>query len=230
MLLGACGSDPSYYGTYYANESDTGVTWTINGNGLYLGISANPYETKYDYTYENGNIFLLQDDVRIKFCLYENDQVFCLDMMKDIWMTGRFPVRDGHFNATIGLLNGDYSLSSHYEFSVDGSYFLTSIDTYSHESGTYTLNNGVLIFNVQAETNSLGQFAPASGQHYAYIDSNHSFYMQAFVKNANHFAGNAQKATTQIRPKRRNRRPAPTRSPMSQPKAGALSARRHKPF
>ena len=57
-LFSACGSDPSYYGTYYSGTSTNSSVFTINDDGFYIGSPSNLYQTKYDYTYADGSIFL----------------------------------------------------------------------------------------------------------------------------------------------------------------------------
>ena len=186
LLFSACGSDPSYYGTYYSGTSTNSSVFTINDDGFYIGSPSNLYQTKYDYTYADGSIFL---NSGIEFGLYENDQVLCINLLKDVGLADRFTVRDGHFDAMIRFMES-YSVTSFIEFTADGSYAMTTVDPYSRETGTYTLNSGVLIYNKQMEVNSYGQASTMNEQHYAYIDSNYSFYAAAYVKNADQFSGN----------------------------------------
>ncbi len=186
-LFCACGSEPSYYGSYYAGTGSNSSVYTINGDGFYLGSPSNLYQTKYDYTYADGSIFL---NSGIEFGLYENDQVLCINLLKDVGLADRFTVRDGHFDAMIRFMES-YSVTIFIEFTIDGSYAMTTVDPYSRETGTYSLNNGVLIYNKQMEVDSYGQASTMNEQHYAYIDSNYSFYAATYVKNADQFSGNS---------------------------------------
>ncbi len=186
-LFCACGSDPSYYGSYYAGTGSNSSVYTINDDGFYLGSPSNLYQTKYDYTYADGSIFL---NSGIEFGLYENDQVLCINLLKDVGLADRFTVRDGHFDAMIRFMES-YSVTIFIEFTIDGSYAMTTVDPYSRETGTYSLNNGVLIYNKQMEVDSYGQASTMNEQHYAYIDSNYSFYAATYVKNADQFSGNS---------------------------------------
>ena len=186
-LFCACGSEPSYYGSYYAGTGSNSSVYTINGDGFYLGSPSNLYQTKYDYTYANGSIFL---NSGIEFGLYENDQVLCINLLKDVGLADRFTVRDGHFDAMIRFMES-YSVTIFIEFTIDGSYAMTTVNPYSRETGTYSLNNGVLIYNKQMEVDSYGQASTMNEQHYAYIDSNYSFYAATYVKNADQFSGNS---------------------------------------
>lgn len=186
-LFCACGSEPSYYGSYYAGTGSNSSVFTINDDGFYIGSPSNLYQTKYDYTYADGSIFL---NSGIEFGLYENDQVLCINLLKDVGLADRFTVRDGFFNATIRFMES-YSVTIFIEFTIDGSYAMTTVDPYSRETGTYSLNNGVLIYNKQMEVDSYGQASTMNEQHYAYIDSNYSFYAATYVKNADQFSGNS---------------------------------------
>ena len=187
--LCACSTDEPYYGTYYSGSSDDSATITINGDALYMGSQVDLYSTKYQYKYEDGRIYLdFGGSIGYypSYTLYEDNNVLCMDMLKNLGLTAKPYCRDGYFNDTLGIMEGG-SLVTVYDFSSSGKYSCISVDSATGHMGTYALNDGVLTLNKTTLITQSGYVNINEEKIYLYIDAEFNFYSFAFIKNPEQF-------------------------------------------
>ena len=185
----ACSTDEPYYGTYYSGSSDDSATITINGDALYMGSQVDLYSTKYQYKYEDGRIYLdFGGSIGYypSYTLYEDNNVLCMDMLKNLGLTAKPYCRDGYFNDTLGIMEGG-SLVTVYDFSSSGKYSCISVDSATGHMGTYALNDGVLTLNKTTLITQSGYVNINEEKIYLYIDAEFNFYSVAFIKNPEQF-------------------------------------------
>ena len=185
VLCGCNGTEPTYYGTYHSGTNSARETITFNKDGMYVGTEQDYYTHKTDYTYNNG---VLQNSVVGSFYLYEDDEVLVGDLTSAQGTTDRLYVRNGFFNNTIRYMQ-NYTVTNFIEFNDDGTYIICKIEPLTKVTGTYTLNNGVLIFTVQTKYGP-GVIHDIGDKMYAYIDSDFNFYSIAYIKHPELFEGN----------------------------------------
>ena len=185
VLCGCNGTEPTYYGTYHSGTNSARETITFNKDGMYVGTEQDYYTHKTDYTYNNG---VLHNSVVGSLYLYEDDEVIVGDLNSAQGTTDQFYVRNGFFNNTIRFMQ-NYTITNFIEFNDDGTYIICKIEPLTKVTGTYTLNNGVLIFTVQTKYGP-GVIHDIGDKMYAYIDSDFNFYTIAYIKHPELFEGN----------------------------------------